>query len=142
MVPVGGGMHSQMAIHLANDIATRERSHVDYFRVLPASISEEEGEDEMAFLQEIVMTELGEVPANAAIRMIYSDSISEAVLKEAHANPYDLIIIGSSEENGEDNTLFGAVSDDVAEKAPCSVLVVKRHMSQAASWLRKQVRRF
>jgi hypothetical protein len=41
MVPVGGGVHSRLAIHLANDIAVQENSHVDYIRVLPAYKDEE-----------------------------------------------------------------------------------------------------
>lgn len=33
LVPVGGGLNSRLAIHLANDIARQEGSHVNYVRV-------------------------------------------------------------------------------------------------------------
>ena len=35
--------------------------------------------------------------------------------------------IGSADENGMNGSIFGKVADQVAEKAPCSVQVVRRH---------------
>jgi len=140
MVPVGGGVHSRMAIHLANDIALQENSHVDYFRVMPEGQDEEAGEDQVSILQEVVMTEIGQIPGNSAMRMIYSNSVADAVTREAQANEYDLIIIGASEELGQDETLFGSVVNQVAMNAPCSVLAVLKHESPTVSWLRHQMK--
>ncbi|NWG75873.1 MAG: universal stress protein, partial [Rubrivivax sp.] len=36
--------------------------------------------------------------------------------------------------------LFGSVTDWVAEKAPCSVLMVRRYEPVALAWLRRQVK--
>ena len=68
MVPVGGGLNSRLAIHLANDIAMQEGSHVDYIRVMPQEVDEETNEDMISHLQEIVMTELGEIPRTRPCR--------------------------------------------------------------------------
>ncbi len=38
-------------------------------------------------------------------------------------------------------TLFGAVCDTIVQKAPCSVLAVRRHQSATAAWLHHQARR-
>jgi nucleotide-binding universal stress UspA family protein len=141
MVPVGGGVHSRLAIHLANDIAVQENAHVDYIRVLPAYKDEEYFEDEMANLQEIIITELGEMPRNANMRLLFSDQIAQALVEEAESSGYHLIISGISAGFGESDNLFGRISDEIAEKAPCSVLVVKRHQSATASWLRRQAKR-
>jgi len=141
MVPVGSGLHCRMAIHLANDIAQQENAHVDYVRVLPASKDVEILEDQMAHLQEVVITELGELPPNAVLRLLFSDKVEEALLAEMNESPYNLIIIGSADEHELNGHLFGEVADKVAEAAPCSVLVVKRHQSATASWLRHQVKR-
>lgn len=140
MVPVGSGLHCRMAIHLANDIAGQENAQVDYVRVLPSSQDVEVLEDQMANLQEVVITELGELPANAVLRLLFSDSVDKALLAEMDENPYSLVIIGSSDERDANDSLFGKVADRLAENAACSVLVVKRHQSAAASWLRQQVK--
>ena len=140
MVPVGGGVNSRLAIHLANDIAMQEGSHVDYIRVMPQEIDEESNEDMISHLQEIVMTELGQIPADATLQISYAKSVQDAVVNECHANDYDLVIIGSA-DNPTDGTLFGPVCETVVKKAPYSVLVVRRHESATASWLRHQAKR-
>jgi len=141
MVPVGSGVHCRLAIRIANEIAIQENAQVDYVRVLPASKDVELLEDQMANLQEVVITELGELPSNAVLRLLFSDQVDRALLTEVKENPYSLIIIGSADETGMNGSLFGKVADRVADKATCTVLVVKRHQSAAASWLRQQVKR-
>jgi nucleotide-binding universal stress UspA family protein len=141
MVPVGGGYHSRLAIHLANDIATQENGSVDYFRILPVKEDEEGSQDQIAYLQEIVMTELDQIPNNASLQVIHSDSVADAVIHESQGNEYDLIIMGSSEEEEKDGSIFGKLCDQITEKAGCSVLVIRQHESQAASWLRRQIKR-
>lgn len=141
MVPVGGGVHSRLAIHLANDIAAEENAQVDYIHVLPAYKDEEYFEDEMAYLQEIVITELGELPANASLRLLFSDDVATLLIEEAEKNQYDLIISGLSSGYGEQDTLFGCVSDELAEKSPTSVFIVKRHESIPIMWFRRQSKR-
>ena len=140
MVPVGGGLNSRLAIHLANDIAMQEGSHVDYIRVMSEEIDEESNEDMISHLQEIVMTELGQIPADATLQISYAKTVPDAVINECHANDYDLVIIGSA-DNPTDNTLFGPVCDTVVNDSPYSVLVVRRHESNTASWLRHQAKR-
>lgn len=144
MVPVGGGFHSRLAIHLANDIAMQEGANVDYFRIIPKEIenNEETNQDEISLLQEIVMTELGENPVNASLRLIPADSIYEAVIQESETNEYDLTIIGSADIQNASESLFGQVSETVAEKSRNSVLVVHRHDSPTASWMRHQLKHY
>jgi nucleotide-binding universal stress UspA family protein len=141
IVPVGRGPHSQLAIHLANDIAVVESAHVDYVRVLPAYKDEEYFEDEMAFLQEMVITELGQLPPNAGLRLLFSDDIASAVIDEAGDDNCDLIISGLSVGYGETENLFGKIADQIAERAGCSVLVLKRYETATTTWLRRQARR-
>jgi len=141
LVPVGGGVNSRLAIHLANDIAMRAASNVTYIRVIPKEVDEETNEDLISYLQEILLTTLGEVPANSSLSIRYSASIADAILDECEANEYDLVILGSSTEpfNG---SVFGKVCDRVVEESPYSILVVHRYQSAPASWLRYQAKRF
>lgn len=141
LVPVGGGLNSRLAIHLANDIATGEGSHVSYIRVIPEEFDEETNEDMISYLQEILLTTLGEVPANASLSILYSTSIADAIIDECKSNAYDLVLLGTSIEplNG---SVFGKICDRVVEESPYSVLVVHRYQSAPATWLRHQAKRF
>lgn len=141
LIPVGGGYHSRLAIHLANDIASQEKGSVDYFRIVPTKEEEDKFQDEIAYLQEVVMTELDQIPGNASLQVINDDSVAEAVIEETYNNAYDLIIIGSSEEPGNEDSVFGSLCDRIIKDAACSVLIVHQHESAAASWLRHQVKK-
>ena len=142
MVPVGGGIHCRLAIHLANDIAAQDNAHVDYIRVLPAYKDAEHLEDEMAHLQETLITELGELPRNAVLRLVFSDAVGAALLDEARDNDYDLIITGLAGDYEQGDWLFDQITDQYAEHTDCPVLVVRRHESPPVTWLRRQVRYF
>lgn len=133
-------MNSRLAVHLANDISMQEGSHVNYVYVIPTETDEEGEEDQLAYLQEIVMTQLGHIPANATLEALYARSVQDAVLEECAMNDYGLVIIGSAYEV-TDESLFGPVCDTVVEKAPHSVMVVRRSESATASWLHHQARR-
>jgi len=139
LVPVGGGLNSRMAIHLANDIAIQEGSYVTYVRVIPRQSDKETDEDLISHLQEIVMTQLGNIPPNATLRISHDPSVQHAVLEECEVNEYELIIIGSA-DNPTDGTLFGRVCEDIVTNVPYSVLVVYRHESATSSWLRQQAK--
>ena len=81
----------------------------------PQEIDEESNEDMISHLQEIVMTELGQVPSDATLQISYAKSVQEAVINECHSNEYDLVIIGSA-DNPTDGTLFGPVCETVVKE--------------------------
>ncbi len=140
LVPVGTGLNSRLAIHLANDISMQEGSHVNYIRVFPPKTNNEDEEDMISFLQEILLTQLGSIPFNSTLQIIHSDSIQDAVIEECKSNEYELIIIGSAYELTDD-MLFGSICNEIVNLAPCSTLVVRRHESATAAWLHHQVTR-
>ena len=140
LVPVGGGLHCRLAVQIASKIAGLENAHLDFVRVLPTEKDVEMLEDEMAYLQEVVITELKEQPQNASLRLLFSDQVENALLAEIKNNHYDMVIIGSSEDEKPNGYLFGKVADSVAENAECPVLVIKRHQGVAATWLRHRVK--
>lgn len=140
MVPVGGGAHCRLAIHLANDIAGQDNAHVDYIRVLPSYKDAEHLEDEMAHLQEAVITELGELPRNAGLRLLFSDDASAVLLEEARDHDYDLIITGLAGDYERGDCMFDQITDGYADQVECPMLVVRRYESVPVTWLRRQVR--
>ena len=79
-------------------------------------------------------------PPNFTLQARCARSIQEGVLREAELQPYNLIVMGASEEWASPTRLFGAVDDWVADQSPCSVLLCRRHEPVAISWLRRQVK--
>lgn len=140
LVPVGGGYHSKLAIQIANDLTLRDKENVDYLRIVDEDVDEEVYDDQLAFVQEVVMTELENIPSNAGLKIVRSSNPAEAISAEASERDYDLIIIGSFEGDNEDQPLFGDIVEKVRLEATCSTLVIRQHESQASSWLRRQLK--
>jgi amino acid transporter/nucleotide-binding universal stress UspA family protein len=140
LVPVGGGYHSRLAIHVGDDLAKEENEQVDYLRIVPKGLEKDVYEDQMAYLQEIVMTELEEIPGNVGLHIVEADDVAEAIVEEAKNYGYDLLIIGSYEGEPGDSALFGGLVEKVRLEVPCSTLIVRHHETRAGSWLRKQLK--
>jgi hypothetical protein len=80
-----------------------------------------------------------EAPASPSARTcvrIHEDVV-EGILQEAQEGEYDLLVIGASEEWTLKNLLGGAVPDEVANRAPCSVLMVRRYEPAGVSTTRR-----
>lgn len=144
LIPVGNSPHARLALRIAHDMATVEGGVLTALRLLP----EEEDVDlevEMEVLQQLVEDELGEAPAGLTYRLRRSPSLERGLLKEAQAGvggeekkqPYDLIVMGAAKEWLVKNLLFGSIPDRIANRAPCSVLLVKGFEPRSISWLRQ-----
>ncbi len=140
LVPVGGGPHSRLAIHLAQEIAISTHAQITALRVITAAVEDDDIEDNLSILQENLEDELGQILEIWSPLVTKARSVAEGILEETNRVEYDLVIIGASEEWPLSHQLFGAVDDWIAEKAPCSVLLCRRHESVALSWLRRQVK--
>jgi len=140
LVPVGGGLHCKLAISLAEKLAQADHATIDYIRVVDEDLDDELYEDQMAFLQEVVMTELGNIPGNANLHIIRGKDPASAIVAEAQDRDYDLIIIGSFEGQAKPGLPFGEIVDKIVRGSNTSVLVLRQHQSPTASWLRQQLR--
>lgn len=143
LVPVGGGPHARLALRLAWDIVRREEGTLTALWILPQS-GQVDMAVEMEVLRQIVEDELRGIPENVTFRLRRNDSVVEGILAEAAGaedrEGYDLIAIGASEEWFLRSLLFGSIPDRVANGAPCSVLMVRKHEPSAVSWLRRALK--
>jgi APA family basic amino acid/polyamine antiporter len=155
LVPVGGGPHTRLALRLALDIARVEKGSLTALRIL-SKASEVDIAVEMDVLRQWVEDALGEIPEEVNFRLKHNDSIVEGILAEACASGpspmteasahtadqegYDLIAIGASEEWFLKDLLFGSIPDRVADRAPCSVLMVRKHEPVPVSRLRSMIK--
>jgi len=140
LVPVGGGFHSKFAIQIVASLAKADNGTVDIIRIVDEDLDDELYEDQMAYLQEIVMTELGDIPGNITLHIIRGNDPAAAIIEETHQREYDLVVIGSFEGNTHGKHLFGELVERVRRGTTTSVLVVRQHESAPASWLRRQIR--
>ena len=140
LVPVGGGFHSRLAIRLAYEIGLPQHAEITAIQIFCETCETEELEDRMLHLREIIEDSLGHMPLQIATRLVHSDDILSGVLQEATRLPYDLIVVGASDQWLSRTQLFGSLTDEIAEKTTCSVLLARRHEAAAMSWIRRQSR--
>lgn len=68
---------------------------------------------------------LGLTPARIVPRVRFGDPAAN-ILREARDSAADLIAVGTHGRRGLPHLLLGSVAEEVARRAPCSVLVVRR----------------
>jgi len=143
LVPAGGGPHARLALRLAWDIVRAKGGSLTTLRILPEA-GEVEMEVEMDVLRQLVEDALGGIPEEVTFSLKRNDSVVEGILAEsaqvADQAGYDLIAIGASEEWFLRNLLFGSIPDRIADGAPCSVLMVRKHEPAPVSWLRRMIK--
>jgi nucleotide-binding universal stress UspA family protein len=140
LVPLGGGSHSRMALRMAYEIAVAENAAVLVLQVMTSACDIEEFEDHCMQLEEIIAEVLGEVPPTFSLRVVESGSVLGGILAESTRRPYDLIVIGASEEWASDDHLFGAIGDRIATMASCSILLCRRHEPVTLARLRHSIK--
>lgn len=142
LVPVGGGPHSRMALNLAYELALAEGADVVALRVLTnvSSDEPEEIEDQTSWLAEVITEVLGTLPGNFDLQAHCARSLRVGVLQEMERLPFDLIVMGASEEWGSATWLFGSVDDWIANQVSCSVLLCRYFEPVALAWLRRRMK--
>ena len=70
-------------------------------------------------------------------RILTSDSPAAGILEVSE--DCDMIVIGATKERLFRNILVGNVSEQIADRAHCPVLIVKRRSTMVASMLRETV---
>jgi nucleotide-binding universal stress UspA family protein len=140
LVPVGGGYHSKFAIQVAESLAKADNGSVDVIRMVDEELDDELYEDQMAYLQEIVIVQLENIPGNMNLHIVRGNDPASAIIEETRQRDYDLVVIGSYEGDTNGEHLFGELVDRVRRGTSTSVLVVRHYESPAASWLRRQLR--
>jgi nucleotide-binding universal stress UspA family protein len=140
LVLMGNGPHARQALRLAWDVARGGGTQLTALRFVPEEVEVDMGV-EMDALRQAVEDVLSEVPDAVTTRLVRSASLVFGTLAEVKAKGYDLIVVGASEEWFLRHMLFGSIPDQIAEKAPCSVLMVRRYEPSGVSWLRRTFKR-
>jgi len=139
LVPAGGGPHARLGLRLAADVAHSDETELTVLRIVrPAEGLDVEAE--MRGLRHLAEEVLGGPDPRVRTRILVHEAVVEGILEEARSGGYDLLVIGASNEWAVKSLLVGAVPDAIADRAPCSVLMVRRHEPTGISTIRRVVR--
>jgi amino acid transporter/nucleotide-binding universal stress UspA family protein len=136
LIPVGGGPHARLGLHLASHLARNAQTTLTAFRVLTPS-SELDLEVEKKGLKRIIDNVLGAQSDRVKVELEINDSVMGAILGKIEKENYDLLVIGASEEWQIKSLLAGSLPDALAEKADCSVLMVRKYEPAMMSFSRR-----
>jgi len=114
-----GSSHTVRGLNLGTQVARAAASSVDI-----VAVAEPGQEEDTNRLVEAAAADLEEAGVPVTIHR-RSGRITEEVVRQAQATPYDLLIIGSRGRRGVARLLLGSVALHVTGRVPASVLVVK-----------------
>jgi nucleotide-binding universal stress UspA family protein len=138
LVPAGGGPHARLGLRLAAQIARSDDAELTVLRI--ARPSEELDVDaEKRALRHLAEEVLGGPDPRVQTKIMMHEEIVEGILEEAQDGKYDLLVIGASDEWAIKSLLVGAIPDAIADRAPCSVLMVRRYEPTGISTIRRVV---
>jgi len=138
LVPIGGGPHARLGLQLAAQIAQGDAATLAVLRILHPR-EDLDIETEIRGLRHVIADILGETASSPRACVRIHEGVIEGILQEAQEGEYDLLVIGASEEWTLKNLLVGAVPDAIANRAPCSVLMVRRYEPAGVSTTRRIV---
>jgi len=147
LVPIDGSKSSMKALEFAIDLAVKYKSRICIVNVIPTyqlchwfTVSGGIFCSNSIFVPSVIMREMEKesksllISALTLVRSIGIESYAimekgypaNEIVRIANEENIDLIVIGSENPNIFVRILFGSISQSVARKAPCSVLIVKR----------------
>ncbi|SMO69640.1 amino acid permease [Gracilimonas mengyeensis] len=126
VVPWGGGLHARLGLEIGIRVARAVEADLRVLRLVKPGIDAEEEKE--ALSQRI--RPLTENFDRWEITVKEAEDVTGGMLEDLETHKDDLIIIGASHEWGIRNVLFGTITDIIADRAPCSVLMVRRYVTE------------
>ena len=126
VVPVRGGPHAELALHMASAIAQRHDATLAALHVVPPGITvavRAQAERALAaFVRQHVTGKVDTLVREAS-------NVRAAILREADHS--DIVVMGAAAQTSTDGTthLFGAVPEAIAMRSQTTVVVVKTRES-------------
>lgn len=126
VVPWGGGLHARLGMEIGIRIAQAIDAKLRVLRLVKPGTDLKEEEEELRERVEPLLEGFDKVQ----FTIKESTDVTGGMLQELEDHNDDLIIIGASHEWGIRNVLFGTIPDIIADRAPCSVLMVRRYVTE------------
>ena len=125
LVPWGGGRHARLGLEVALRMAAPSGATIDLLRAVRDDVDPAEEE---ADVRSAVAALVGGADVDLRVLVEHSNDVVDTITEAAESGNHDLLVIGASGETGLRSVLFGTIPDVVADRAPCSVLLVRRYV--------------
>jgi amino acid transporter/nucleotide-binding universal stress UspA family protein len=126
VLPWGGGLHAWLGLEIGIRIARFLDAELKILRLVKAGVDVEDEREEL----EKSINELADGFDRVNVVIRESEDVTGGIIREFEENEPDLVIIGASHEWKIRNVLFGTIPDVIADRAPCSVLMVRRYVTE------------
>lgn len=126
VVPWGGGLHARLGMEIGLRIAQAVGANLRVLRLVKPGIDLKDEEQELRQRIKPLAADFD----RWSITVKESTDVTSGILEELEEHQDDLLIIGASHEWCIRNVLFGTIPDIIADRAPCSVLMVRRYVTE------------
>ena len=135
LVPTAGGPHAEFAAELARAIARTNDATVHVTNVLNPGASDQQRADAQERIDRVVALLADQVAVEQSI--VEADDVADAIV-DASAD-FDVTLIGATREGLFQQLLFGAIPEEVGQRAENTVIMAKRNLgitSRVKRWFR------
>lgn len=133
LLPTAGGAHAELAAEIARSIARQNNASVKVVHVLSGETAREKAES----IIESTLADLEDLETTSEI--IESGDITGAIVGETA--DHDLTVIGATREGLLQQLVFGAIPENVGERAKSTVIMAKRDLgitSRLKRWFKSR----
>ncbi|UCD58414.1 MAG: universal stress protein, partial [Candidatus Hydrogenedentota bacterium] len=134
-VPTAGGPHAQFAFALGVEIAGYLGARLTIGTIIPTTATEERQAEAQQLLEETVSSVAPEDSVNIERKIIKSDSVTVALIKESEL--HSLTLIGASNQSIWEQMRLGSVPETLSRRSPKSVVIVRKYEGPIKSWARR-----
>lgn len=125
LVPWGGGRHARLGLEVALRVASATGATIDLLRAVRSDVDPDR---EVAAVRGEIETLVQGAGVEVEVLVRFAEDVVKTIVETAETGGHDLLVIGASGESGLRTVLFGTIPDIVADRAPCSVLLVRRYV--------------
>lgn len=124
LVPWGGGRHAHLGLEIAVRIARATGAAIHLQRIVRPDVDTAQERPNLVKDVSYIVEDYNPV----LYHVDRAERVSDGILSRLDAGTYDLVIIGASHEWSIRQAVFGTIPDIVADRAYCSVLMVRRYL--------------
>ncbi|WP_416674492.1 amino acid permease [Egbenema bharatensis] len=136
LVAIEDSPHARTGLHLAHYLQSGTEAEVVALHIAENQKVKIDAVENR--IQTLVEQEFAETSDRVSVQVVQADSVVKGIVTEAKQD-YDLVIMGASKRWFLQRWLFSGNSDQVAEKAPCSVLLVRQHEPRSLLLLERTI---
>jgi nucleotide-binding universal stress UspA family protein len=134
-VPTAGGPHARFALSMGVEIARYSNARLVVATIVPTDATEERETQANDLLGETIQSVAEDDGVNIERKILKSDSIAAALIKESEQ--HSLTLIGASNEAIWGQLRLGSIPEMVSRRSPKTVVIVRKHEGPIKSWARR-----